>query len=181
MYEQFTQSMRSTPDERTKFTNQAQLSGHMLRRVTSQAFVPQTPELFPSTNTIAYLLIHYLDAYSIMSARNKRLLSTLQQTYGSIMGTEWNQIPSLHAVNLFNSLDLLAKTKPHLNDNDFPNRPSLVQNLHQIAFLAESFTEKRPRSTGSWGHLADNLDQEGLRVFFFSANSLLSLIQIRSC
>ncbi len=62
-------------------------------------------------------------------------------------------------------LDLLAKTKPHLNDNDFPNRPSLVQNLHQIALLAESFTEQRPRSTGSWGHLADNLDQEGLRVF----------------
>lgn len=75
-------------------------------------------------------------------------------------------------------LDLLAETKPHLNDNDFPNRPSLVQNLHQIASLAESFTEQRPRSTGNWGQFADNLDQEGLRACFPVNYSFWLLIQI---
>jgi hypothetical protein len=61
--------------------------------------------------------------------------------------------------------DLLTKNKPHLNDTDIPNRPSLVQNLHQIASLAESFAEQRPRSITSWNHLADSLDQEGASVF----------------
>jgi hypothetical protein len=61
--------------------------------------------------------------------------------------------------------DLLTKNKPHLNDTDIPNRPSLVQNLHQIASLAESFAEQRPRSTTSWNHLADSLDQEGASIF----------------
>ncbi|KAF9444140.1 SPO22-domain-containing protein [Macrolepiota fuliginosa MF-IS2] len=64
--------------------------------------------------------------------------------------------------------DLLARTKPHLNDSNIPNRPSLVQNLHQIASLAESFSEQRPRSNNSWNHLADNLDQEGVDLWNIS-------------
>jgi len=75
--------------------------------------------------------------------------------------------------------DLLAETKPHLRGSDIPDQPLLVQNLHQIASLAESFSEQRPRSN-NWSHLADNLDQEGseppqyLAKFYLLHNDLLS-------
>lgn len=90
-----------------------------------------------------------------MSARKKKDLSNLQQAYDSIMG-------------------LLTETKPHLNGSDIPNRPSLVQNLYQIASLAESLSEQRPRSNSSWDHLADNLDQEG--VDLWNISGLIRLI-----
>lgn len=61
--------------------------------------------------------------------------------------------------------DLLTKNKPHLNESDLPNRSSVVQDLHQIASLAESFSEQRPRSKTNWNHLADSLDQEGASIF----------------
>lgn len=38
----------------------------------------------------------------------------------------------------------------------------MTEKLIQIASLAESFTEQRPKSSRStWSHLADSLDQEG--------------------
>lgn len=64
-------------------------------------------------------------------------------------------------------MDLLVKTKPNLSDTDTPNQPLLVQNLHQVASLAESFSEQRPRSNSNWSHLADNLDQEGSELAQF--------------
>lgn len=100
-----------------------------------------------------------------MSARKKKSLSNLQQTYDSIIGAVWNQRLTFMPLITSAHSDLLVKTKPHLNDGDVPNRPSLVQNLHQIASLAESFSEQRPRSDNSWNHLADNLDQEGQATF----------------
>ncbi|KAL9715614.1 hypothetical protein Ac2012v2_000056 [Leucoagaricus gongylophorus] len=83
-----------------------------------------------------------------MSARNKKSLQNLQQTHDGIM-------------------DLLVKTKPNLSGTDTPNQPLLVQNLHQVASLAESFSEQRPRSNSNWSHLADNLDQEGSELAQF--------------
>ncbi|KXN85140.1 hypothetical protein AN958_11630 [Leucoagaricus sp. SymC.cos] len=86
-----------------------------------------------------------------MSAHKKKSLSNLQQIHESIM-------------------DLLTKTKPHLSDSDIPNRPPLVQNLHQIASLAENFSEQRPRSNSNWNHLADSLDQEGVNLWNISGH-----------
>lgn len=37
----------------------------------------------------------------------------------------------------------------------------MVQDLNQLATLAESFAEQRPRSNKDWVQLADSLDQEG--------------------
>ncbi|KAK0232662.1 hypothetical protein IW262DRAFT_1260291, partial [Armillaria fumosa] len=53
-------------------------------------------------------------------------------------------------------LDLLTRAKSQLDDPS--QRASLVQNLHRVASLAESFTEQRPRDCAE---LADGLDQEG--------------------
>lgn len=59
-------------------------------------------------------------------------------------------------------LELLSKTKPQLDSAKDPCRlPSLVQDLHKVASLAEQFTEQRPRSNKSMSHLVDGLDQEG--------------------
>lgn len=37
-----------------------------------------------------------------------------------------------------------------------------VEDLNQVASLAESFSDQRPRSSKSWSHLANSLDQEGV-------------------
>lgn len=58
--------------------------------------------------------------------------------------------------------DLLIKTKLKLDDADGAVRVSVVKDLHQVAVLAESFTEQRPKSNKNWIHLADTLDREGL-------------------
>ena len=68
----------------------------------------------------------------------------------------------------FTHLDLLTKTKAQLDDSNAANRASLIQNLHQVAMLAESFAEQRPRSNKDWVNLADMLDQEGWHIFRLS-------------
>jgi len=83
------------------------------------------------------------------SATKRNAPSGLQKTFDSI-------------------LDLLIRIKPHLDDPDLPNRPSLVQDLHHVAALAEGFSEQRPRSNKAWVELADSLDQEGLSLFPFA-------------
>lgn len=59
-------------------------------------------------------------------------------------------------------LDLLITAKPQLDNADPSVRPPLIEKLRQVASLAESFTEQRPRSNKSWLQLSDELDQEGL-------------------
>jgi hypothetical protein len=56
--------------------------------------------------------------------------------------------------------DLLIKIKPKLHDRKLESG-SLVDDLYQVATLAESFTTQRPRSNKNWGHLTDALDREG--------------------
>ncbi|GLB36795.1 putative oxidation-reduction process [Lyophyllum shimeji] len=63
----------------------------------------------------------------------------------------------------------LLTTKPQLDDPAPPTRPSLTDDLNQIAALAESFSEQRPRSNSTnWIHLADTLDQEGVNLWNIS-------------
>ncbi|PFH47187.1 hypothetical protein AMATHDRAFT_124143, partial [Amanita thiersii Skay4041] len=64
--------------------------------------------------------------------------------------------------------DLLIAIKPRLDDPELPNRPSLVNDLYQLAVLAESFSQKRPRSNNAWIDLADSLDQEGVNLWNIS-------------
>ncbi|KAH7906954.1 meiosis protein SPO22/ZIP4 like-domain-containing protein [Hygrophoropsis aurantiaca] len=60
--------------------------------------------------------------------------------------------------------DLLIKTKPKLNDISVDD-PSAVDGLHQIASLAQSFTELRTKSSTNWSELTDILDQEGVNLW----------------
>lgn len=62
---------------------------------------------------------------------------------------------------LFFYIDLLITTKSQLDHVDVAIRPTLIGNLSQVASLAESFTEQRPRSNKDWPPFADELDQEG--------------------
>ncbi|KAG6890867.1 hypothetical protein C0992_012003 [Termitomyces sp. T32_za158] len=64
---------------------------------------------------------------------------------------------------------LLLTTKPQLDDPKPSTRPSLTSDLYQVASLAESFLEQRPRSNKkSWIQLADSLDQEGVNLWNIS-------------
>ncbi|KAK2464868.1 hypothetical protein APHAL10511_002944 [Amanita phalloides] len=75
--------------------------------------------------------------------------------------------------NIYDSiLDLLIRIKPCLDDTNLPNRPSLIQDLHQVATLAEAFSEQKPRSNKAWAEFADSLDQEG--VSLWNTSSLIS-------
>lgn len=58
-------------------------------------------------------------------------------------------------------IDLLITAKPQLDNPDPAVRPPLIEKLRQVASLAESFTEQRPKSNKSWLQLSDELDQEG--------------------
>ncbi|KAJ6568977.1 meiosis protein SPO22/ZIP4 like-domain-containing protein [Mycena capillaripes] len=84
-----------------------------------------------------------------MSAHKKKNLSDLQQIFDSIK-------------------DLLITAKPHLDNADPGVRPTLIEKLRQVASLAESFTEQRPRSNKSWLQLSDDLDQEGVNLWNIS-------------
>ncbi|KAL0950560.1 hypothetical protein HGRIS_007363 [Hohenbuehelia grisea] len=64
--------------------------------------------------------------------------------------------------------DLLSTIKPQLNDPQDAGRAALVKDLHQVASLAQSFTERRPKSNKEWLDLADNLDQEGVYLWNIS-------------
>ncbi|KAJ7030194.1 meiosis protein SPO22/ZIP4 like-domain-containing protein [Mycena alexandri] len=84
-----------------------------------------------------------------MSARKKKNLPGLQQIFDSIK-------------------DLLITTKPHLDNPEPSARPALIEKLRQVATLAESFVEQRPRSNKSWMQLSDELDQEGVNLWNIS-------------
>ncbi|KAK0506685.1 hypothetical protein EDD18DRAFT_1059774, partial [Armillaria luteobubalina] len=60
--------------------------------------------------------------------------------------------------------DLLTRAKSQLDDPS--QRTALVQNLHRVASLAESFTDQRPRDCAE---LADGLDQEGVNLWNISS------------
>lgn len=53
-------------------------------------------------------------------------------------------------------IDLLLRVKDVKG-----TRSSLLDDLLQIAALAESFTEQRPRSNKTWMEMAEVLDREG--------------------
>ena len=54
-----------------------------------------------------------------------------------------------------------------MNDARSANWPTIIQELEQIAKLAENFTEQRSKlAKGSQTDLADTLDQEGLQHAF---------------
>ncbi|KAJ7609436.1 hypothetical protein FB45DRAFT_944458 [Roridomyces roridus] len=84
-----------------------------------------------------------------MSARKKKSLADIQQIFDSIK-------------------DLVITVKPQLDKPDPEGRLSLIEKLRQIASLAESFTEQRPKSTKSWLPLSDELDQEGVNLWNIS-------------
>ncbi|KAH7925693.1 SPO22-domain-containing protein [Leucogyrophana mollusca] len=66
---------------------------------------------------------------------------------------------------IFNEIkDLLIKTKPKLNDITLGDL-AVADDLHQIALLAQSFTEQRPKSSKNWSDLTDVLDQEGVNLW----------------
>ncbi|KAF8880917.1 meiosis protein SPO22/ZIP4 like-domain-containing protein [Gymnopilus junonius] len=66
-------------------------------------------------------------------------------------------------------LEHLSTVKPLLDDPKNSQWPSVAEKLTQIASLAESFTEQRPKSSRStWSHLADSLDQEGVSLWNIS-------------
>ncbi|KAJ7259902.1 meiosis protein SPO22/ZIP4 like-domain-containing protein [Mycena rebaudengoi] len=84
-----------------------------------------------------------------MSARKKKNLPGMQQIFDSIK-------------------DVLISAKPQLDSADPGIRPSLIEKLHRVASLAESFAEQRPRSNKSWLQLSDDLDQEGVNLWNIS-------------
>lgn len=100
----------------------------------------------------------------------KKSLSGLKETFEAIKGEKKAMFVELDVANV--GPDLLIRTKAQLDDTTALSRPSLVQDLHQVASLAESFTEQRPKSSKEWFHLADTLDQEG------AWQSLASLIRL---
>ena len=58
-------------------------------------------------------------------------------------------------------LDVIINLKPKLTDTRNALRSGLVDDLHQLAVLGESFSAKRPKSNKHWTELADALDREG--------------------
>lgn len=71
------------------------------------------------------------------------------------------------------SVDLLLRVK------DVKTRGTLlVEDLHQLAALAESFTEQRPRSNKSWIHLAEALDREGQYVFILYSGRTMTPLRV---
>ncbi|KAF9467007.1 hypothetical protein BDZ94DRAFT_1212000 [Collybia nuda] len=82
-------------------------------------------------------------------ASKKKASLTLQQIYDSIK-------------------ELLITTKSQLDDPKLPTRTSLVQDLHKVASLAESFTEQRQKSSKDLEKFADTLDREGVNLWNIS-------------
>ncbi|ESK93496.1 hypothetical protein Moror_1688 [Moniliophthora roreri MCA 2997] len=83
------------------------------------------------------------------SVRKRKNTPTLQEAFESIK-------------------DLLTTTKAQLDDTNIGIRPSLTQNLHRVATLAETFSEQRSKSGKEWAELADTLDQEGVNLWNIS-------------
>ncbi|KAF5312423.1 hypothetical protein D9619_003715 [Psilocybe cf. subviscida] len=67
-------------------------------------------------------------------------------------------------------LERISRVKPLLEDPNHTSRTSVVEDLTQVASLAERFTESRSNaSKASWSHLADSLDREGVNLWNISA------------
>ncbi|KAL0578366.1 sporulation-specific protein 22 [Marasmius crinis-equi] len=64
--------------------------------------------------------------------------------------------------------DLLTTTKAQLDDANVSIRPTLIQSLHRVAVLAESFSEQRSKSGKEWTELTDTLDREGVSLWNIS-------------
>ncbi|KAF7340474.1 hypothetical protein MVEN_01967700 [Mycena venus] len=105
-----------------------------------------------------------------MSARKKKSLPDLQKIFDTIKGAP--AIDSRQAVadshNTYLIIDLLITAKPQLDNPDPSVRPTLIEKLRQVASLAESFAEQRPKSNKSWLQLSDELDQEGVNLWNIS-------------
>jgi hypothetical protein len=96
----------------------------------------------------------------MMTSKKRSSSGPLQETYDSIKGEHSVSVVSTHAgiaqLHSFWSTEFLIKVK------DIKNRKSdIVDDLRQLAVLAEKFTELRPKSQKSWIHLAEVLDREG--------------------
>jgi hypothetical protein len=100
---------------------------------------------------------------SIMSAREKRTASTPQGNLDAIKGETLSRTPISppNGLKLTRHLDFLVKAKSRLDDVRSDVRVALVDDLHQIAFLAESLTEQRSRWKKQLPHAEDLLDREG--------------------
>ncbi|PCH33182.1 hypothetical protein WOLCODRAFT_93070 [Wolfiporia cocos MD-104 SS10] len=67
--------------------------------------------------------------------------------------------------------DALISVKQKLGDSRRSSRVSICAELYQLASLAESFSQQRPRSNKDWVHQADTLDREGVNLWNASAMS----------
>ncbi|KAH9947352.1 meiosis protein SPO22/ZIP4 like-domain-containing protein [Amylocystis lapponica] len=85
-----------------------------------------------------------------MSARKRKLPSGLAQLFDAIN-------------------DILVPIKPKLNETKPGALLAIRSDLHQIAVLAQSFSQQRPRSNKDWLHHADSLDREGVNLWNASA------------
>lgn len=74
--------------------------------------------------------------------------------------------------------DIVARVKPKLTDLSKKDaRPSLLDDLQQIAILGETFTEQRPRGKVS-ADIPDKLDREGRRATALLAWSFVSHLRV---
>jgi hypothetical protein len=97
-----------------------------------------------------------------MSSRKRAPSAGLQETYDSIKGVNFSPALGSHVKEMFAqpphrllSQELLTRVK---DDKHLPTR---VDELHQLAALAEAFTELRRRSKQPWAKMAEFLDREG--------------------
>ncbi|KAJ8703327.1 sporulation-specific protein 22 [Pleurotus ostreatus] len=75
-------------------------------------------------------------------------------------------LPALQSI--YESIkDLLSAIKPKL-DKVKGAQSAVVKDLHQVASLAQSFTERRAKSSKQRVEWADNLDQEGVYLWNIS-------------
>ncbi|GBE78570.1 hypothetical protein BKA93DRAFT_799652 [Sparassis latifolia] len=88
-----------------------------------------------------------------MSARKRKTSSNFKELYESING-------------------VLARIKPKLIESAQTScySPSLCEDLHQIAALAQALTNQRSRANKDWISLADVLDREGVYLWNLSAS-----------
>ena len=107
-----------------------------------------------------------------MSTPKKQKQANLQKLFHQIEGKFFSHPRSpparcanreLHRTPLL-SAELLIKIKPKLKDitSSSVDAGTVVKDLHQIASLAQSFSDQRFKSGNNDGHFTDALDQQGL-------------------
>jgi len=103
-----------------------------------------------SPATIPLVEVNIKKDLSLRMSRNKNSAGTILEIYDSIM-------------------ERLSIIKPLLDGPKQSNGPSLTRDLNHVAHLAETFTERRPKTNKTaWHHLADSLDQEGVNLWNIS-------------